>query len=172
MPAGLRPGLRIQLQALVERSCLYWFTIRISNTSIAEGVARTFHRTVRGPCDCGSTEGSDRLKNPTVVRGFQSSRSHSRPPDESPVITAVAASSYATQLQLCTLLPISGSAAPVRIAWWVGVQRMSAERGTDEEASSSPSAEGTNGDWGRHGCEPQIRMHARLRANSSVVQPL
>lgn len=121
---------------------VYWFTIRISNTSIAEGVAHTFHRTVGGPCDCGSMEGSDRLKNPTVVRGFQSSWSPSRPPDESPVITAVAASSYATQLQLCSLLPISGSAALVRIAWWVGVQRMSADRRTDEEVSSSASAEG------------------------------
>lgn len=37
---------------------------------MAEGVAHTFHRTVGEACDCGSTEGSGRLQNPTVVRGF------------------------------------------------------------------------------------------------------
>lgn len=37
---------------------------------------------------------------------FQYSWSHSRPPDESPVITTAAASSYTTQLRLCSLLQI------------------------------------------------------------------
>lgn len=67
---------------------------------------------------------------------FQYSWSHSRPPDESPVITTAAASSYTSQLQLCSLLCNPGPAAPVRSVWWATVQSTSADRQMDEEASS------------------------------------